>query len=206
MDLASSYVQQALTGNKTAFDELVKIYLPDVYRYLLWITHDSDTAQDIAQETFIRTWQNLNSFDSARPFKPWLLRIARNTAYDYLRRKVVLPFSHLSKQEEYYISQLPTAAPQPQEHFANNEQTAQIRAVLNRLPPKYREVLTLHYLEELTAPEIAGVLNLNHETVRTRLRRARTAFRTAFEQSSLTLGNFTIPSTFAPQTSYTNHT
>lgn len=177
MDLASTYVQQALTGDRNAFDELVKIYLPNIYRYLLWITHNSDTAQDIAQEAFIRAWQNLKKFDSDRPFKPWLLRIARNCAYDHLRKKTIIPFSHLSEAEEHYVSQIPTKASQPQEQAANNEQATHVQAILDQLAPKYREVLILHYLEELAAPEIADVLNLNHETVRTRLRRARTLFR-----------------------------
>ena len=177
MDSDSTYVQKALTGNKDAFDELVKIYLPDVYRYLLWIVHDSNTAQDIAQEAFVRAWQNLKKFDSARPFKPWLLRIARNCAYDHLRRKEIIPFSHLSEAEEYYVRQTVDTAPQPATHAHNLEQAEHVQAMLDRLPVKYREVLMLHYLEELTTPEIANMLSLNHETVRTRLRRARALFR-----------------------------
>lgn len=176
----NSYVQQALTGNKVAFDVLVKTYLPDVYRYLLWIVHDSDTAQDIAQDAFVRAWQNLKKFDSARSFKPWLLRIARNCAYDHFRRKAIMPFSHLSETEKYYVGQTADTAPQPDVNAQSLEQVEHVQTALGMLPAKYREVLVLHYLEELTTPEIANVLNLNHETVRTRLRRARALFRDTF--------------------------
>lgn len=177
MDSDNAYIQQALTGDTASFDELVKKYLPDVYRYLLWLTHDSETASDITQEAFVRAWQKLNKFDTAQSFKPWLLRIARNRAYDHLRRKVIIPFSYLSQAEEYHVRQTADTAPQPAAHAQSLEQAEHVQAVLDKLPVKYREALVLHYLEELTTPEIAEVLNVNHETVRTRLRRARAMFR-----------------------------
>lgn len=177
MDSDNVHVQQALIGDTTSFDELTKKYLPDVYRYILWLTHDSDTASDVTQEAFVRAWQKLKKFDTAKTFKPWLLRIARNCAYDHLRRKIIIPFSHLSDAEEHYVTQTADAAPRPAAITQNLEQAERVQEVLDNLPIKYREVLILHYLEDLTTPEIANVLNLNYETIRTRLRRARALFR-----------------------------
>jgi len=199
MDNDYIHVQQTLRGNTVAFDELVKIYLPDVYRYLLWLAHDSDTAQDITQEAFIRAWKNLKKFDATKSFKPWLLRLARNAAYDHMRQKAVLPFSRLSEQEEYYVNQIQDTTLLPVEQTVNNERSAEVQTVLSQLSVKYREVLVLHYFEELAAPEIADVLNLSHETVRTRLRRARALFRKSFEQSGYETNPLTTLLNPAPQ-------
>lgn len=163
------------------FDALVRQYLPLVYSYLARLTHDAPLAEDLTQETFIRAWKNIRSFDIDKPFKPWLMRIARNCALDTLRRKQTVAFSSLSAAEYAQVESLAHIAATPLQHAQAAETATRITEALRRLTPLEQEVLTLHYLDELSTREIAEVLSLPLETVRSRLRRARQAFRSIIE-------------------------
>jgi len=161
------------------FDDLVRESLPVVYRYLLRLVRDSELAQDLTQETFIKAWKHIRRFQTDKPFRPWVMRIARNCAFDALRRKPVLPL------DEAVANAVPDLAPSPQQHAQQAEAANYVTRLLGRLSETEREVLTLHYLDELSVSEIADVLQLPFETVRTRLRRARAAFRTVSEPAEL---------------------
>jgi RNA polymerase sigma-70 factor (ECF subfamily) len=166
-------------GDNASFDEIVKRYLPLVYRYLLRLTQNTHLAEDLTQETFIRAWKNISRFDTAKPLKPWLMNIAHNGAIDVLRRKKVSSFSSLSEAEQFQVSNIIDRVPTPHRQAEQADTAAYVENILSALTANDREVLTLHYLEELPANEIAIILNMPLETVRTRLRRARTAFRNA---------------------------
>lgn len=180
-------IEKIQLGDNQAFDELVVQYLPLVYRYLIRLTNDVTLAEDLAQEAFVRAWQSIKHFDSSRPFRPWLLNIARNAAFDVLRRKKVAPFSSLSTSEQLGVISIADQSLTPKEAAEQNETTSFVKNILDRLSATEKEVLVLHYLEELKVSEIATILNLPLETIRTRLRRAREAFRQtsthAFEPS-----------------------
>jgi RNA polymerase sigma-70 factor, ECF subfamily len=176
-------ISQALAGDNSAFDQVVSHYLPDIYRFVYWITHDTKSAEDITQDTFIKAWQNLKKFDTQKPFKPWLLRIAHNCAIDHLRKKSFTPFTHLSEAEQALIHQQPNSSPSPEQTTHLNEQNLHIQIALDSLPIKYKEVLVLNYLEGYSASEIGVILKISHETVRTRLRRARILFRKKYHVS-----------------------
>lgn len=169
----------AQKGDETAFAELVKENLPLIYRYLFRLTGNQVVAEDLAQETFVRVWKNLARFNPDKPFRPWLYRIARNCAYDFLRKKNTVPFSYLSENEQLKLESLPDNKVSPAETAEKTETAALVNTLLSELSETEREILTLHYLDELTVPEIAEILKKPEETVRTRLRRAREAFREA---------------------------
>lgn len=167
----------AQNGDEVAFAELVKQNLPLAYRYLFRLTGNEATAEDLAQETFISVWKNLSRFDIEKPFRPWLYRIARNCAFDFLRKKNTVPFSYLSEQEQLKLETLPDNSTSPANTAEKHETKALVTKLLSKLSEIEREILTLHYLDELTVPEISEVLKKPEETIRTRLRRARDAFR-----------------------------
>jgi RNA polymerase sigma-70 factor (ECF subfamily) len=166
-------------GEKAAFDIMVVKYLPLVYRYLHRLVGNKENAEELSQESFIRAWKNIHLFDVQKTFKPWLLRIARNCAFDYFRKKKTLPFSSLSETEQFQLENTPTKNASPKELAEKNENAVLVSTLLSLLSDSEKEVLTLHYLDELTVPEIAVILKKPEETIRTRLRRAREAFREA---------------------------
>lgn len=173
--LASMSSPQPISA--TEFDELVKSYLPSVYRYLLTMLRQKEAAEDMAQEAFMRAWQHIGSYDTSKPFKPWILRIARNCALDSLRKKQLLSISLLDRQEQNTLEQIPDISPIPHEAAVTNETKEDIKTALQSLKYDYQEILTLHYLEDLTVPDIAQMLEIPLETARTRLRRGRAALR-----------------------------
>jgi RNA polymerase sigma-70 factor (ECF subfamily) len=169
-------------GDNLAFDEIVKRYLPLVYRYVLRLTQNTQLSEDLTQETFIRAWKNIKRFDTAKPLRPWLMNIAHNGAIDVLRRKKVMPFSLLSEGEQFQIANVADHTALPHRQAEQADTATYVENILSTLSANDCEVLTLHYLEELPANEIAIILNMPLETIRTRLRRARTAFRNASNQ------------------------
>lgn len=175
--LDSRILCAAQKGDTEAFDAVVTHYLPLVYGYLTRFVRDAVVAEDLTQETFIRVWKNIRSFDTDKPFKPWLMRIARNCALDLLRRKQTAAFSSLSAAEYAQIEFMVDTAATPSQQAQVAETANTIAHALAILKPTEKEVLTLHYIDELSTSEIAEVLSLPYETVRTRLRRARAAFR-----------------------------
>ncbi len=181
MNREQTLILKAQAGETGAFDELVTIYLPQVYRYLWWLVRDEATAQDLTQETFVRGWKSLHKIDPNRPWRAWLLRIARNCAYDYFRKKSTVPFSRLMETEDYQINQAVDEADLPDEQAEKNELAQQTRVILDELPTKYREVLMMHYLDDLSVSEIAQALNVSGETIRTQLRRGRLLFKKAWQ-------------------------
>jgi len=170
-------IKAAQRGDNEMFDEIVKQYLPLIFRYLLRLTSSPRDAEDLVQETFIRAWKNIRRFNLEKPLRPWLLRIARNIAYDLLRRRKVFSFSSLSEIEQYKISLISDEGLSLQEKAERNEKIILVARIFAKLTDADREILVLRYFEDLTVKEIAVVLNLPYETVRTRLRRARVAFR-----------------------------
>jgi RNA polymerase sigma-70 factor (ECF subfamily) len=181
--LEEKVIEEAKTGSQEAFESLVKQYLPIVYRYIARLTGDRHLAEELSQETFIRAWKNIGQFETGKPIKPWLMRIARNCAFDSLRKKKTVAFSSLSEPEQYRLENIPTKNLSPIELAEKREKKELVKNILDRLSENEREVLVLHYLEELTVPEIAQILNKQEETVRTRLRRARASFRGEKEKS-----------------------
>lgn len=170
-------------GNQEALDQLVKKYLPLIYRYVYRLVGNEEFAEELTQETFIRCWKNLNRFNLEKPFKPWLYRIARNCAFDHLRKKNILPFTRLSEPELFKIENTESSQATPEEVARQKENSEQVHTLLSRLSELENEILTLHYLEELTVPEISEIMKKPEETIRTRLRRARQAFRDEHQNS-----------------------
>lgn len=176
----SNLVKNSQNGDTKAFDELVKQYLPLVYSFAFRLVYDRTTAEDLSQETFLKAWKKIKTFDSSRSFKPWLLKITRNLAYDYLRKKKALNFSQLNENEQIYLENLASEISSPEKEAQSGETRQEVLDTLSKLKKEQREALLMHYVEDLSAPEISEILEEPLETIRTRLRRARLSFRNAF--------------------------
>lgn len=163
-----------------AFATLMDRYQPKLLRYGRRFLAQKEPIDDAVQDIFLKVYQNIQSYDRARPFSPWIYRIAHNTFTNELRRRsrkplITLDLDALSAHTAYEIDP------------AGDEERAQMDALINRgldaLPPQYREVIVLHYLEGLGYQEIADVLHVPTGTVGIRLYRARQALKKYVEQS-----------------------
>ncbi len=162
-----------LGGDEPAFEILVKRYTAPIYNFVGQFVGYGTTAEDIVQETFIKVWKNLKKFDQAKKFKPWLYRIARNTAFDYLRKhKIVFSLEVLDEKEESQDYFFPDPKPGPFEQIVLSQSRQVIFDFISQLPAIYAVVLKLYYLEEFSLPEIADILAESIDTVKSRHRRA----------------------------------
>jgi RNA polymerase sigma-70 factor (ECF subfamily) len=157
---------------------LMRRYEERLMRYVRRISGvRRDEAEDILQEVFIKVYRNLNEFDTDLAFSSWIYRITHNETVSYWRRTKARPHELLSLEDsEEALGAL--RADVDEEHAMDVKYTAaQVRAVLSRLDLKYREALTLRFLEEKSYSEISDILRKPPGTVATLLSRAKQAFR-----------------------------
>ncbi len=163
---------RAQRGNLFAFEELVRRYQRRVYGVALRIVRRHDVADDVAQEAFVRAHRNLVSFDTARPFGPWIARIAANLALNHLRSPVAreqeLPEGHAERASE---------RPDPLREVLDDEARRVLERALEDLPAEQRAVFVLRVMEDLSYREIADALGIAQGTVMSRLFRARARLR-----------------------------
>lgn len=142
-----------------------------VYRLALRYTGDSFAAEDIAQETFLRACAALHRYDRSRPAGPWLLRIALNLCRNRQRSAREIPMDERIGAVEA------DPGPGPEQIYLQRERDLELAEALRALAPKYREILILKHVNELSYAEIGEVLGLKLSLVKNRLYRGRIALR-----------------------------
>ncbi len=161
-------VGRARHGDLSAFEEIVRRHRRRVYGVALRIVRHHETAEDVAQEAFVRAWRCLDGFELGRPFAPWVCRIAANLALNQVRsprsREQALPDGH---------DEQPTPEASPLGALLDAEARRVLEAALDALSVEQRAVLVLRVFEDLSYSEIAETLKLSPGTVMSRLYRAR---------------------------------
>jgi RNA polymerase sigma-70 factor (ECF subfamily) len=168
-------VAAAAAGEDTAFEELTARYLREVYSFALRLVGVKEEAEDISQETFVKVWKNLKKYNQkSSKFKTWLMRIARNTCVDHLRKQKSVPFSQFEGEEgeNVLIEGLQSEEPLADELVALSQDAAMLERGLEQLSPAHREVLLLRYQEGLSFAEVSGIIGASQNTVKSRHRRA----------------------------------
>jgi len=171
-----SLAVEARKGSQEAFRELVERYERPVFGLVVRIVRRAETAEDVAQETFLKAYRALARFDPDRKFSSWLFKIAHNTALDSLRREGHEPLSldaPIGEGEEAPEPPADPAAEDPFERTAGRDLGRALEAAVRELRPEYREILLLRFVEELSYEEIAEVLDLPMGTVKIHIYRAR---------------------------------
>jgi RNA polymerase sigma-70 factor, ECF subfamily len=180
--------QYAATGDRLAFEELVRRYERPIYRYLRGYLHDAQLAEDASQATFLQLHLKSAQFQPDRRFRPWLYTIANNTATDLLRRNRRHRNASLdpdtaelcSGDARQLFSNLPDArAADPSKHMESIEDYQEARHALERLPTKLREVLELVAYDGLKYGEAADALGIPLGTVKSRMNKALRTMRAA---------------------------
>ena len=141
------------------------------------IVHNQDDALELAQETFVRAYENLAKFESRSSFSTWLYRIAANLAIDFRRRERRRPVLR-GEDAETEIQRLPSPVGDSFEETARAQLNGRINAALKELTPEHRAVILLREVEGLSYDEISEVLKVPRGTVMSRLHYARTHMRT----------------------------
>lgn len=160
----------AQRGDGKAFSALVARYQNQIYRFLTRMLRSPDDALELTQDTFLRAYQALDRWRPDAPFKAWLFRIARNIAFDHLRRDKLVAFVELEDDAD-----MPDPSGGPERAIETAQNLRMLEAALQRLHAEHREILLLREIEELSYDDIAAVLNLNVGTVKSRIARARAA-------------------------------
>jgi RNA polymerase sigma-70 factor (ECF subfamily) len=170
----------ASRGDKQAFGRLVDLHKRAVYGLCLRILRHPEDARDAAQEAFVRAYAALGTYDTAQPFAPWLLRIARNHCLDVARRRGVRPIEvPLDADPEDGGVREPSdpSAPRADEVLERREREGSVLAAVSALPANYREVVELFHVDHLSYKEIAQAMDVPIGTVMTWLHRARAKLR-----------------------------
>ncbi len=173
MDLIS----RARAGEAAAWEALVHDHQERVFRLAYLMLADPEEAQDVTQETFIRTYQHLSSFDRSRPLQPWLLRIAANLARNR-RRSIGRYWFALQRQArpDLEIQRATEGA------ALNREGLEALWRAVRRLAEPDQRVIYLRFFLELSEAETAAALEVPTGTVKSRLHRALTRLRTIIER------------------------
>ena len=179
-------VLRARDGQEAAYRELIRRYERPVFSLIYRMVRDRETAEDLAQETFIKV---LNAIASYRPefkFSSWVFKIANNTAIDHLRRRELDTLSlqgspHASTPDaiEATTLQVSDGSETPLDEVEARELGAEIEVAINQLRPEYRSCILLRHVEGRPYEEIAEMLDLPLGTVKTYIHRARHELREA---------------------------
>jgi RNA polymerase sigma-70 factor (ECF subfamily) len=167
----ATWVQQARAGDAAAFSSLAQAYQTPVYNLAYRMLGSASEAEDAAQESFIRAYTRLSTYDPRRKFSSWLLAIVSHYCIDVLRKRRIqtLPLDELPPRIELAMP----AAAQPEQVVVRRQDAGEVQALLNVLAPNYRMPVILRYWYDMSYREIAEMMGLNEGTVKTRLYRAR---------------------------------
>jgi len=180
-----TWVAQAQRGDDLAFTQLVETYQKPVYNLCYRMLGESESAEDAAQETFLRAFQHLDRYDSKRSFATWLLSIAAHYCIDRLRRRKFSMFSIDEEDDEGNAFELPdAAAPNPERESARREDHERLHDILTSLDETDRAAIVMRYWNDASEIEIAESLGLTVSAVKSRLHRARLALGKKWENAS----------------------
>jgi RNA polymerase sigma-70 factor (ECF subfamily) len=171
MDQERAWIEQALRGDQAAFGQLVRAYERPVYNLTYRMLGNSAEAEDAAQETFLRAYSKLATYQPGRKFVNWLLSIASHHCIDILRRKGRAP--QLSLEGPLPPQWLTSSAPSPDQVVDKKAQRQQVRQVLETLPADYRAAVVLRYWYGMSYREIAVMMETTESAIKSRLHRAR---------------------------------
>lgn len=166
-------IRRTLAGEREAFGDLALRYETRLFRHLRRLVRNSDDAEELTQEAFLRAYRGLPAFGARTNFGAWLFRIATNLAVDAMRRKGRVVF-----ESSDVMGDLPDeSAPGVAEQMDAARLRQQLGAALEELPPFMSAIVNLHYVEQMKLAEIAEVFQKDARSIAVSLHRARLKLR-----------------------------
>lgn len=182
--LDTRLVKLARKGDHHAFAEIVSLYKDKLYHLAYRMTGSRQEAEDVVQDTFLRVFKNLDSFDEKQKFSTWIFRIATNQCIDRLRKKrKMYSLDAESSDHEGFdgYAMMPGDDRTPERELLLSETQELIQKAMETLPPKYKSVMILRYMQDLSLQEISDVMGMPVTTVKTRVHRGREFLRKRLE-------------------------
>jgi RNA polymerase sigma-70 factor (ECF subfamily) len=166
-------IKNAVEGDLSAFEAILKNHQYYAYTVAFRVLTNDDDAKDVVQESFVRIWKHLGSYNKKVKFTTWMYKIVINLCYDKLRARK-MENERRETIDDGFVSGLDS----PEKQLTNKEQAEIIKHVSNGLPEKQRMAFVLRDLEELTTDEVSQIMDISAESVKTNLSIARKTIRT----------------------------
>jgi RNA polymerase sigma factor (sigma-70 family) len=169
-------VVKAREGSQKAYADLMQRYKDSIYFMVLKMVNNKEDAMDLTVETFAKAFEKLDKYQPEYAFSTWLFRVATNNCIDFIRKKKLNTTSiHGMTDEDGEEKQLQIKADvlNPEESSIKKQQTEELKLLIQSLPARYRNLITLRYFDELSYEEISQQLDLPLGTVKAQLFRAR---------------------------------
>ena len=169
-------IEFCLLGDVNQFSKLVNKYKNMVYNLCFRMCHNHNEAEDLTQDSFLRAFQNLESFDPNHQFSTWLYQVTLNLVRDHFKKRKIKSYSldqNDRRQLDSYSKIPANSSNNPENSFKEKENLRQIEQSVASLPISYREVIVLRHFQGLSYHEIAMILKLPLSTVKGRLYHAR---------------------------------
>jgi RNA polymerase sigma-70 factor (ECF subfamily) len=180
-------IEQCLKGQQSSFSELIDKYKNLVFNLAYRMTYNLQDAEDISQEVFIRVYKSLYNFNPNYKFSTWLYQMTLNICRDRFRKgkipSVSLDAPLKEDDQKDFSSIIPNNQNNPEDIIMGVEQTNFINDLITSLSLKYREVIILRHLRDLSYEEMSKILNISLGSVKTRLFRAREKLREILKNS-----------------------
>lgn len=182
--LENRLARLALKGDQRAFAELVELYQDKLFHMAYRMLNNRQEAEDVVQDTFLRVYKNLERFDETHKFSTWIYRIATNLCIDRLRKRK--PTYSLDAESQDYegldgYSMIPSDNRTPELELILSDTQRIIHQAMESLPPKYKSVMMLRYIQDLSLQEIGDILGVPVTTIKTRVHRGREFLRKKLE-------------------------
>jgi RNA polymerase sigma factor (sigma-70 family) len=168
-------VLKAKEGSQKAFADLMQRYKDSIYFMSLKMVNNKEDAMDITVETFAKAFEKLDKYQPEYAFSTWLFRVATNNCIDFLRKKKLntVSIDNMLDDDDDRPMQIKADTLNPEESSIKKQQSEELKLLVESLPPRYRNLLTLRYFDELSYEEIAQQLDLPLGTVKAQLFRAK---------------------------------
>lgn len=164
------YIQQTLEGKIESFAPLINKYGPQIHSLILRIVGNREDAEELAQDTFMKTFRHLSSFKGDCSFSTWIYRIAYNTAISHTRKRK----QELLAIEETLLSNLSEEeVSEAMGHTDSSQQVQRLERAIRLLPPDERAIILLFYQKEKTIDEVTHITGLTVSNIKTKLHRIR---------------------------------
>src|SRR5579859_46379 len=175
--------QMTLAGDQRAFEVLLQRYSTPLFNFMYRFLGDYDQACDVLQQVSLRFYTSLPKLNTSEPFKAWLFQVARNCCVDEVRRRkrYAIYFSQLETEnsdgEIVYLADRPDPGPLPEEMAERHDLQQLLQRAILSLPPRFRAVVTLRYISQLSFSEIGKILSMPEATAKTYFHRAKMVLR-----------------------------
>lgn len=174
-------VSKVLQKQTEFFEQIVNRYQQKLYFYTLRYVADPDKAEDVVQESFIKMYINLQSYDHSKSFSPWAYRIVHNEAVNFIKKN-----SQYVIVDSNWLENMPDETTNLEHDLDIKLVSREVQKSVYALPIKYREIVILYYFENQDYERISDILHIPVSTVGTRIRRAKSKLKKQLSVSKVT--------------------